>query len=171
MTRGEALTASLSLELLNTAAGDSGQRDDLLTDLTGLERWLTSVGLTGPRYPVSIRSLQALHRVRAAIGRHLEDPNSGRACAGLNEALRWGRHRPAVTPDGPAAISLVDDVDRRAAWEAAMNYIQLSRRDMGQLRRCGRPGCARYLLGTSRNRRCCSEHRASPRARRPVLSS
>lgn len=143
---GMALTARLSLELLNTAGDDRGQCGDQLTDLADLERWLIQTGLTGSAYPVTARSLEALRRARAAIRGHLEDPTSGWACAALNDVLRWGRRRLAVTPAGSRTTTHVDDVDRRAAWEAATNYIQSCEQGPGRIRRCTHPDCARYFI-------------------------
>lgn len=130
----------VSSELLGLVCGSRDDRVDLLADLAGLESWLGRVGLAGPGYPVTPRSLKALRRAREAIRGHQDHPTCPSACAELNAVLQWGRRGLAVTPRGPRTSSLVDDVDLRAAWEAAMDYVQLLHRYPAESpSRCGPP--------------------------------
>lgn len=80
------------------------------------------------------------------------------ACAALNDVLGWGRRRPAVNPDGPHTTTHVDNADRRAAWETAMNYVKQRYQDPGRICRCAYAECGRYFFdtGSEGNRHRCS---------------
>lgn len=96
-------------------------------DLAGTGDLLGRAGPSGPDYPVTPRSLEALRRAREAVRNYHEHPICPLACADLNAVLRWGRRQLVVTPSGPRTTNLVDDVELLAAWEAAMDYVQLVR--------------------------------------------
>lgn len=145
----------LAMDLLNTVWTSSRGPVDALADPADLRTWLDLEGIdSGATEPVQA----ALLRARAAIRAHAEASHSGSARAALNEVLRWGFRRQAVTADGVQTEQTVEDPARWAAWLAATNYVDLLARDPDRVRQCAHQACVLWFYdGSTRGgRRWCS---------------
>ncbi|MEU1980255.1 CGNR zinc finger domain-containing protein [Nocardia sp. NPDC019395] len=133
-----------ALDLLNTRWMDHGPRD-LLTDVSGLEIWLDSAGLSGA--PANQRMLDAVLTTRTAI----YDAVVHGSRDALNEVLDRGRIRRHLTESGPAATPEIDDPAWRPGWLAADNLLTLLAEAPARIRRCAHADCILFFYDTSKN--------------------
>jgi predicted RNA-binding Zn ribbon-like protein len=77
--------------------------------------------------------------------------------AALNTVLAWGSCTQVLTADGPGELAVIEP-GRRAAWDAARDYLRLLAAEPERIRRCAHPACVLWFHDTSRNgtRRWCS---------------
>lgn len=134
-----------ALDLLNTRWMDHGPRD-LLTDVSGLEIWLSSAG-PARAVPANERTLDALLAARTAI----YDTVVHGWREGLNEVLGHGRIRRHLTADGPEDTPEVDDPAQLPGWLAANNLLDLLTEAPARIRRCAHPECILFFYDTSKN--------------------
>ncbi|WP_194814409.1 CGNR zinc finger domain-containing protein [Nocardia sp. XZ_19_385] len=133
----------LALDLLNTRWIANGPQD-LLTDVAGLEIWLTTAGITAP---ADERTLEAVLAARSAIYDTVQHADH----TALNEILEHGRIRRLLTESGPAGIPDVADAAWLPGWLAADNLLQLLERAPDRVRQCAHPQCVLFFFDTSKN--------------------
>ena len=119
---------------------------DLLDEPGGAGTWVA-------RHGYDAAATEGLREVRDALWTVLELGER----AALNTVLAWGSYTPVLTPDGPGEVAVVEP-GRRAAWDAARDYLRLLTAAPERIRRCAHPACVLWFHDTSRNgtRRWCS---------------
>jgi predicted RNA-binding Zn ribbon-like protein len=135
----------LALDLLNTRWIEDGSQD-LLTDVAGLDIWLTSAGLAD-RAKADVRTLEAVLAARTAIYGVVKHTSN----SGLNEVLEHGRIRRTLTDTGPADIVDVPETAWLPAWLAADNLLRLLAEAPDRVRQCAHPDCVLFFYDTSKN--------------------
>ncbi len=138
----------LALDLLNTRWNSDGPQD-LLTDTTGLDIWLTSAGLAG-RATADEATRAAVLAARDAI-HDVVSTDDPRARAALNAVLAHGRIRRTLTESGPAAEPEVADPAWLPAWLAAANLLDLLAAAPDRIRQCAHEECVLFFYDTSKN--------------------
>jgi predicted RNA-binding Zn ribbon-like protein len=145
----------LCLDLVNTRWIDGGLPKDVLDGPGGAEEWVTGHGYDADATEGLREARDALHAVL-----EMGEP------APLNAVLAWGRCTPVLTADGPGEVATIES-GRRAAWDAARDYLRLLASAPERIRRCAHPACVLWFHDTSRNgtRRWCSMEACGNRAK------
>jgi hypothetical protein len=136
----------LCLDLVNTRWIDGGLPMDLLDEPGGAGEWVAGHGYDAG-------APEGLREARDALWTVLELGER----AALNTVLAWGSCTPVLTADGPGEVAVIEP-GRRAAWDAARDYLRLLAAAPERIRRCAHPACVLWFHDTSRNgtRRWCS---------------
>lgn len=152
----------LSLDLVNTWWLGPAGPVDAFDAPGGVASWLAEHGLEVP----AEASEGPLRRTRDALRALLHDPEDREAGAALDEVLgrgrvRWGWQGGHGTTDVEVAE------EWRAAWAAAIAYVDLVEARPERVRRCAGRDCVLVFLDTSRNgrRRWCSMAACGSRAK------
>ena len=145
----------LCLDLVNTRWIDGGLPKDLLDEPGGAGEWLAEHGY-------DTAAAEGLREARHALWMVLEQSER----APLNAVLAWGSCTPVLTADGPDEVAAIEP-GRRAAWNAARDYLRLLATAPERIRRCAHPACVLWFHDTSRNgtRRWCSMEACGNRAK------
>ncbi|XVV15448.1 CGNR zinc finger domain-containing protein [Actinoplanes sp. CA-131856] len=157
----------LPLDLLNTQWTDEdGTAHDLLKRPGGLEIWLSTNGLRGPRTAETVEALVATREALFELVQP-EMPDPVRSRALLNETLRHGHYRRRLTVNGPESVVETDTPAWHAAWQAAEGYLRLLKENPGRIRKCANPECRLRFYDVSKAgaRRWCSMATCGNRAK------
>ncbi|MEC3914727.1 CGNR zinc finger domain-containing protein [Nocardia sp. CDC160] len=134
----------LALDLLNTRWMTAEGRQDLLTDVAGVQRWLADNELD---LPADEATRRALVTAREAILRAVR----GETADDLNTVLARGRIRRVLTPAGPDSLPEVSAPAWLPAWLAADNLLHLLASSPDRIKQCAHPHCILFFLDTSKN--------------------
>ncbi len=160
----------MSIDLLNTRWGPTGDPVDWLTDDEAVRFFASG-------YEVEIELDQVetarseLVQARDLIARLFEAVEGGQLDASLvaetNSILGSADVRLAVTADGPRVAVTSDHPSRRLAVEATVDAISLLGQRPDRLRTCEHDDCTLWFLDTSKGgrRRWCSMERCGNRAK------
>lgn len=151
----------LPLDLVNTWWLGSAGPVDLFDARGGVAAWLAEHDLE-----VSEDAEGPLRRTRDALRALLDDPDDATAGAALDDVLERGRVRWGWR-DGHGTTEVEVAEEWRAAWAAAVAYVDLVEAKPERVRRCAGRDCVLVFLDTSRNgrRRWCSMETCGARAK------
>ncbi|MEV4125142.1 CGNR zinc finger domain-containing protein [Nocardia sp. NPDC049707] len=135
----------LALDLLNTRWIQDGPQD-LLTDVAGLDIWLTTAGLDD-RANADEPTLQAVLATRTAI----YDVVKHASHTALNNVLDHGRIRRTLTDTGPTDLVDVPEATWLPGWLAADSLLRLLAEAPDRIRQCAHPDCVLFFYDTSKN--------------------